>query len=356
MAKKAVFFGELLMRLETKGFKRFVQAREFDAYYTGAEANAAVALQSWGVDTYLVSAVPSHEMGDACINTFRAFGVNTDSVLRRGNRLGTFYLEQGAAQRASKVIYDRAHSSFAELQPGKIPWNTIFREKDWFHVSGTGPALTRDTADAVAEACEQAQACGVRVSMDLNFRSSLWQWDPDSSPTELAGRTIRSILSHVNLIIANWGQASDVLGIRMSTDSGVPTPDQHSDIARRIAAESENIEAVALTMRESVSASRCRWGAMLYIKDTDTSLFSPEANGLYTPYEIMPIVDRVGSGDSFAAGLIRGYLLEKDMQEMLDFAVAVSCLKHSIPGDFTIISETEAEELMKGDRSGRIRR
>jgi 2-dehydro-3-deoxygluconokinase len=347
-----VFFGELLMRLETRPNERFVQAREFVARYTGAEANAAVSLQLWGVDTHLVSAVPPTEIGDACVNTFRAFGVDTGAVLRTGPRLGAFYLELGTAQRPSRVIYDRGGSSFGALQPGDVPWDDVFAGKDWLHLSGTAPALTRGTADLTVEACERARANGLRVSIDLNFRRALWRWDPDSAPAELAGRTIRGILPFVNLLIGNSGQAADVLGIRLS--DGEPTVEEHPEIARRIAAESDAIESVALTLRESVSASHNRWGAMLYDVASDRATFAPTADGRYSPYEITPIVDRVGAGDSFAAGLIRGALLGHGPDETLAFAAAASCLKHTVPGDLNLVSVSEVESLTHGDASGRI--
>jgi 2-dehydro-3-deoxygluconokinase len=349
---QVVFFGELLMRLETRRFERLVQAREFAVGYTGAEANAAVSLQGWGVDTHLVSAVPPTQIGVACVNAFRAFGVNVAPVVRRGRRLGTFYLEAGSAQRPSRVIYDRADSAITELRPGDVPWDAIFAGKHWFHLSGTAPALARETADVVVEACERARANGLKVSIDLNFRSALWRWDAGSTPAELAGRTIRRILPFVNLLIANAGQAADVLGIRLG--EGEATPAEHPEIARRMAAESDAIEAVALTLRESESASHNRWGAMLYEVDADRSTFAPTVDGRYSPYEITPIIDRVGAGDSFAAGLIRGMLLGHRAGETLAFAVAASCLKHSIPGDLNLVSVSEVESLMRGDASGRI--
>jgi 2-dehydro-3-deoxygluconokinase len=353
---QTVFFGELLLRLDTRGFERFVQAREFTTSYTGAEANVAVAMAQWGLDTHLVSAVPANEIGDACVNAFRAYGVGTEGILRCGSRLGLFYLETGSAQRASKVVYDRAHSAFSELVPGCIPWDEWFAGKDWFHLSGTSPALTRNGADLAVEACERAQACGLKVSMDVNYRASLWRWDAPQSPGRLAGQTLRRILPHVNLLIANWGQAQDVFGMRVAEADGTePGPERQPEIARRLAAESDRIERVALTMRESLSASRNRFGAMLYDRASDTCRYAPEAaDGTYCPYDLDAIVDRVGSGDGFAAGLLRGLLLEQDLQTTLAFAVAVACLKHTVPKDFALVSVAEAEALMRGDGKGRI--
>ncbi len=358
---KAVFFGEVLMRLQARHFERFLQARSFSAGYTGAEANAAVSLENWGVDTYLVSAVPPNDIGDACINTFRSFGIDTKHVIRQGDRLGTYYLESGVDQRPSKVIYDRAHSAFSELRPGQIPWDEILRDKEWLHVSGTCLALTANTTEATLEACERAQANNVKVSFDPNFRSTLWRWDLNLSPHELATRSIRQILPHVNVLLANWGQAADVFGIRVDQPSGpggTPGLEQHALIARRIAAESKSIDAVALTLRESLSAHHNRFSAMVYDVGSDRVVQAPQAsdNAGQPAYTLSSIVDRVGSGDTFAAGLIRGMLLKLDLQETLDFATAAGCLKHTIPGDFGLVSIEEVEALMKGDGAGRIKR
>ncbi len=360
MRKKAVFLGELMLSLATKNNERFVQAREASIRYTGAEANTAVALQQFGVDTFLVSIVPAHEIGDACVNTFRAFGVDTSAVLRRGERLGLLYLETGAAQRSSKVIYDRAHSAFAGLQPGDIAWTEVLAGKDWFHVSGTAPALASNTAEAVIEGFAQARKMGLRTSIDLNFRHQLWRWDPARAPGTLAASTIRRLLPFVDVVFANEGQARDVLGHEAQRAApGVATHlelEAQADLARRIAAESPSIRHVAMTLRENVDASRNRWGALLYDAGQDRHVVAPIRDGRYAPYEIVPVVDRVGAGDSFAAGLIHGLLLERPLQETLAFAVAASCLKHSIPGDLTFASLAEVEQLMEGNAIGYINR
>ena len=354
--KTAVCFGELLLRLETKNHERLVQAREFLISYTAAEANVAVSLQHFGIPAWLVSAVPPNEIGDACINAFRAYGVNTVHVLRIGSRLGTYYLEPGAAQRPGKIIYDRAHSAITELRPGQVPWDAIFEGKDWFHVSGTSLALTRDVAEVCEEACERARANGVRVSFDINFRSTLWRWDPALSPTELAGKTVRGILPYVDLLITNAVQARDILGIASEDDPNGLCTGTYIDIARRIAGESEQIGSVALTRRESVSASHNRWGAALYDRAKDRIAFAPIVDDRYEPYEIAPMVDRIGAGDAFTAGLIRGILGENPLEDTVAFAVAASCLKHSIPRDFNLVSEREVEALVKGGASGHIHR
>jgi 2-dehydro-3-deoxygluconokinase len=354
---EAIFFGEVLLRLDTRGHERFLQARELRVSYTGAEANVAVALDGSGIRTHLVSAVPPGEIGDACLNAFRAHGVDTGEVLRTGSRLGLFYLETGAAQRASKVIYDRAHSAFAELEPGRVPWDEILPGKDWFHLSGTSMALTRNAAEASIEACERARAHGLRVSLDLNFRSSLWRWDPAKPPADLAGEVLRRVLPQVDVIITNVGQAADVLGIRADSSAAeLPAPELCARTARRIAAEFEAASLVAMTMREIVAAGHNRWGAMLHDARGGRDYFAPLEQGRYQPHEITAIVDRVGAGDSFAAELIRGMLLAVELQRTLELAVAASCLKHSIPGDFNLVSRAEIEALADGRSSGHIQR
>lgn len=359
-ASRAVFFGELLMSLVPPGMERLVAARELVVRYTGAEANAAVCLQNWGVDARLVSAVPPGDIGDACINAFRRFGVDTGTVLRRGSRLGVLYMEAGAAQRSTKVIYDRAHSAFSELGPGDVRWDEALAGADCFHVSGTAPALSANLAELVIEGCARARDAGLRVSMDLNFRSQLWRWDEGTPPRELAARVVKRILPCVDLVIANEGQARDVLGIEVEglppvrEDSGLAA---RCDLARRVAAECPAARAVAFTVRETLSSSHCRWGALLYDVEKDRAIIAPAGEGgEYAPYEITPIVDRVGAGDSFAAGLIRGLLRGEGFESTLDFAVAASCLKHSIPGDLNLVSESEVRALLDGGSLGMILR
>jgi 2-dehydro-3-deoxygluconokinase len=353
-----VFFGELLMSLAPRGFERLLTARELTVRYTGAEANAAVCLANWGFDCRLVSAVPPNEVGDACLNAFRQFGVGTDAVMRLGNRLGTLYLETGAAQRSSKVIYDRAHSAFSELKPGMVDWEGAFAGSDWFHVSGTAPALGAALAELVVEGCARARAAGLRVSMDLNFRSQLWRWEEGTPPCELAARVVRRILPHVDLVVANEGQARDVLGLDID---GLPAVGDdarlaaRAQLARRAAEACPAAHVVALTVRETISSSHCRWGAVMYDAETDRTVFAPTGPaGEYAPYEITPVVDRVGAGDSFTAGLIRGTLLGEDPRDALAFALAASCLKHSIPGDLDLVSQGEVRALLDGASMGMI--
>jgi len=339
--KKAVFFGELLMRLGTLRFERFVQAREFAVSYTGAEANAAVSLANYGMDAYVVSVVPDTEIGQACINYLREFGVNTDSVLRGGKRLGTFYLETGASQRPSKVIYDRAGSSITELRPGTIDWEKVFSGKHWFHWSGTAPALSDSMAATTQEACAAAKHAGLTVSCDLNYRRKLWA-------PEKACRIMTDLMQYVDVLIGNEEDSSIALGVAakgVDVAEGVIDAERYKAVAaelhRRFA-----FKYVATTLRASVSASENRWSCLL--SDGQQCYLSRE-------YQIW-IVDRVGGGDSFSGGLIYALLSGMSGQDAVEFAAAASCLKHSIHGDFNQVSREEVMALVGGMGSGRIQR
>lgn len=359
MNKKAVFFGELLMRLTTRNQERFVQSRQFDVAYTGAEANAAVSLANYGGEANVVSAVPAGELGDACINFLRQYGLDTRFVARRGSRLGILYVEPGASQRPSKVIYDRAGSAITELTPDDFDWPTIFSGKDWLHLSGTAPALSESMAATVIAACKAAHEAGARTSIDMNYRKKLWRWDPSLGPRELAEKTMREILPHIDLIIGNEEDAHDVLGIRAGdteVTKGELDIGRYPEVAKNISEQFPQASFVAITLRESLSASANRWGAMLYDCSQKKPHFAPLSGGKYAPYTITPIVDRVGGGDSFSGALIYQLLEEAMPQEALDFAVAASCLKHAIPGDFNLVSKSEVLTLAQGDASGRVQR
>lgn len=339
--KKAVFFGELLMRLGTKRFERFVQANEFEVGYTGAEANAAVSVANFGLGAYVVSAVPDTEIGQACINKIREFGVNTDHVLRRGPRLGTFYLETGASQRPSKVIYDRAGSSITELKPGDIPWDVVFEGKDWFHWSGTAPALSDSMAEVTAEACQSAKKHGLTVSCDLNYRAKLW------SP-EKARRVMTDLVKDVDVLIGNEEDTALVLGVEakgVDVQSGSLDSDRYAEVARLLHGQF-GFRYVATTLRKSISASENGWSCLL--SDGKDCWLSRS----YT----MRIVDRVGGGDSFSGGLIYALLSGQGGKEAVEFAAAASCLKHSIHGDLNHVSAAEVMALAAGSGSGRIER
>jgi 2-dehydro-3-deoxygluconokinase len=340
-SKEAVFFGELLMRLATKRYERFVQAREFEVGYTGAEANAAVSLAQFGLKAYVVSVVPDTEIGETCIDFIRQFGVNTDFVLRGGNRLGTFYLETGASQRASKVIYDRAGSSMTELGPGKVNWDEIFAGKHWFHWSGTAPALSDSMAATTREACQAAKEHRLLVSCDLNYRRKLW------SPEKARG-VMTDLMQYVDVLIGNEEDSAVVLGVE-AKGVDVATDSLDVDRYKEVACELHQrfgFKYVATTLRESISASENGWSCLL--SDGEQCYLSRK-------YRIW-IVDRVGGGDSFSGGLIYGLLMGMSCQETVEFAAAASCLKHSIHGDFNHVSKEEVLALIGGSGSGRIQR
>jgi len=341
MSKQAVFFGELLMRLATKRFERLVQAHEFEVAYTGAEANAAVSLANFGLEAYVVSVVPATEVGQACINFVRQFGVNTDFVRRAGQRLGTFYLETGASQRPSKVIYDRAGSAMTELKPGQINWTEVFAGKQWFHWSGTAPALSDSMAAATREACQAAKQLGLTVSCDLNYRRKLWS--PDK-----ARAVMTDLMQFVDVLIGNEEDSALVLGVEakgVDVAKGSLDAERYQEVAHELHHRFK-FRYVATTLRESLSASENGWSCLL--SDGHQSWLSRK-------YRIW-IVDRVGGGDSFSGGLIYGLLTGMSGQDTVEFAAAASCLKHSIHGDFNHVSKEEVQALMAGAGAGRIQR
>ena len=340
--KKIVAFGELLLRLTPRGFGRFIQADEFEARYTGAEANAAVSLVNFGMEAYAVSKVPDNEIGQACINYLSRFRVNTDYIVRGGERLGLFYLESGAAQRASKIIYDRTHSAIRESKPEDYDWEAICLGKDWFHFSGTAPALGENVRRVLEDGLKAAKRHGLTVSCDLNYRAKLW------SPQE-ANMVMTRLMQYVDVLIGNEEDAEKVFGLKAEGSDvarGRLVGESYKQVAEQLARRF-GFKLVATTLRESISASANAWAGLLY--DGVTHYLSRR-------YEVSPIVDRVGVGDSFTGGLIYGRLSGFDQQRCVDFAVAASCLKHSIVGDFNLVSVKEVEALMGGDASGRVQR
>lgn len=339
--KKAVFFGELMIRLSTRNYERFVQSRDFDVRYTGAEANSAVSLTNYGLESYVVSAVPNHEIGQACINYFRQYGVNTDYVKRSGDRLGILYVETGASQRPSKVIYDRSGSSFAELTADSFEWDEIFDGKHWFHFSGTAPALSNQLAGIVLAACAKAKQHGLKVSCDLNYRKNLWS--PEKACSVMTG-----LMEYVDVLIGNEEDAEKVFGIKahgIDVTSGVMDTERYKDVASQLK-EKFHFDYTAITLRESLSASDNGWSALLY--DGKEHYFSKRY--------LMHIVDRVGGGDSFSGALIYSLLNGYDARKTIEFASAASCLKHSLVGDFNLVTVDEVTRLMNGDASGRVQR
>ena len=339
--KKVITFGEIMMRLNPEGYRRFVQADRFEASYAGGEANVAVGLAQFGMDAAFVSKVPAHEIGQCAVNELRRFGVDTSLILRGGDRLGLYYVEKGASQRASKVIYDRAGSAIAKAAVSEFDWDAIFENAAWFHWTGITPALGGELPEICLEACKAAKAHGVTISCDLNFRKKLWT-------SAQANAVMSKLMPYVDVCIANEEDAKDVFGIAASgTDiaAGKLSREGYRSVTEQLCARF-GFKAVAITLRGSISASDNDWAAMLYTGGE--AYFSPT-------YHIR-IVDRVGGGDSFGAGLIYAMLNGKAPQDTVNFAVAASCLKHSIEHDFDLVSVSEVEALAAGNASGRVQR
>ncbi len=340
---KIVTFGEVMLRFNPEGYLRIVQADKFEVNLAGGEANVAVSLANYGVDAAYVTKVPTHEIGDFVVREMRRNGVDTKHILRGGKRLGTFYLEKGASQRPSKVIYDRAGSAIAEADPSEFDWKEIFADAKWFHITGITPALSDNMAKASIEASKAAKEMGLTVSCDLNYRSKLWS-------KEAAGKVMGELMQYVDVCIANEQDASDVFGINAAhtdIDGGKLDYDAYIEVARELTKRFD-FKKVAVTLRGSISASRNTWAGMLYDGKTDKAEFSRE-------YDIT-IVDRVGGGDSFGGGLIYSLYSGYDDKHAIEFAVAASCLKHTIEHDFNLVSVKEVETLAAGNGSGRVQR
>ncbi|MBO4420677.1 MAG: sugar kinase [Lachnospiraceae bacterium] len=339
--KRVITFGEIMLRLAPEGYYRFVQAEKYGATFGGGEANVAVSLANFGVDAVFVSKVPKHEIGQACVNSLRRFGVDTDEILRGGDRLGIYYLEKGASQRPSKVIYDRAGSSISQATKDEFDWDDILEGADWFHFTGITPALGDNVAEICLEAVKAARAKGITVSCDLNYRNKLWS-------KEKAGEVMGELCKYVDVCIANEQDADDVFGIKArNTDvtSGKVDHEGYKDVALQLK-ERFGFKKVAITLRGSISANDNDWAGMLY--DGSDFYFS-------RTYPVH-IVDRVGGGDSFGGGLIYACLNDYSGQDTINFAVAASCLKHSIEGDYNMVTVDEVKKLAGGDASGRVQR
>ncbi len=361
MGNTVVTFGEIMCRLASPDFLRLRQAREFEVTYAGAEASVAASICNFGGSARYVTALPKHALAEATMDTVRAVGIDTRFILRTDKgRLGLYFLETGANQRPSNVIYDRADSAIAITSADRYDWASIFEGACWLHLSGITPALSKNAAAATLVAAQKAKAAGCQVSIDLNFRGKLWKWDPPKTSRELAQETMRGILPFIDVVIANEEDCHDVLGIRAGdTDvhSGALDTARYPDVARQVVKQFPNIGKVAITLRESHSATHNNWGAMLYDAAKETPHFAPlDADGAYRPYEIRNIVDRVGGGDSFAGGLIFALTTPElgDPADAIRYAVAASCLKHSIKGDFNFSTRAEVEALMGGSASGRV--
>lgn len=341
MGKRIVTFGEIMLRLNPEGYRRLVQADRLESSYAGGEANVAVSLAQYGMDAAFVSKVPAHEVGQCAVNALRRFGVDTKHMIRGGERLGIYFVEKGASQRASKVIYDRAGSAIALSKAKEYDWDSIFEGADWFHWTGITPALGGELPKICLEACQAARKRGVKISCDLNYRKKLWS-------SEEAGRVMAQLMPYVDVCIANEEDAKDVFGIEAeNTDinAGKLDHEGYISVAKQIC-ERFGCEKVAITLRGSISANDNEWAAMLYADEK--AYFSPT-------YKIH-IVDRVGGGDSFGGGLIYSLLDGKNPQEAINFAVAASCLKHTIEQDFNLMSVQEVESLAGGNASGRVQR
>jgi 2-dehydro-3-deoxygluconokinase len=341
---RVVTFGEVMLRLKSPGFERLFQSPMLEATFGGAEANVAVSLASLGVDARFVSAVPANNIGDACIASLRGFGVDTSMIRRQGERLGVYFLESGANQRPSRVTYDRAGSAIATARPDDFDWATIFAGGDWFHISGVTPAISAAAAEVSVAAARAARVAGLTVSCDYNYRKNLWGYG------KKAPEVMRELVSLANVGIANEEDCQMALGIAADVDvsGGVLDRERYCRLAERVFEAFPNLERQVITLRESHSADRNGWSAVLHNR---REFLTSRA------YDITDIVDRVGAGDSFAAGFIYGMrAYGGDDQRALEFATAASCLKHSVLGDFNRVGVSEVEALMKGDASGRVQR
>lgn len=339
--KKIITMGEIMLRLSTPGNSRFVQSESFDACYGGGEANVAVSLSNYGHNAFFVTKLPKHEIGQSAVNALRHNGVNTEYIVRGGDRVGIYYLETGSSLRPSKVIYDRAHSSMAEATIEDFDFDTIMNDADWFHWTGITPAISDSAAAIVAEACKAAKRYGVTVSVDLNFRKKLWT-------PEKAQQVMRPLMQYVDVCIGNEEDAELCLGFKPDADinSGDTNAEGYKDVFRGMA-EEFGFKYVVSTLRESFSASHNGWKAMIY---NGTEFYESRR------YDITPIVDRVGGGDAFSGGIIHGLLTKPTQAEALEFAVAASALKHTINGDFNMVSTEEVEAVVNGNTNGRVQR
>jgi 2-dehydro-3-deoxygluconokinase len=340
---KVVSFGEIMLRLSPPGFERFLQTPAFVATFGGGEANVAVSLAQFGLESWYVTRLPRHAIGEAAVKALRAEGVRTEAIVRGGDRIGVYYAEAGASQRASTVIYDRAQSAISQMTPDQVDWATIFNGAAWFHVTGITPALGERGIACTRAAIDAAKAAGARVSIDLNFRKKLW--------TEAQAQAVmKGMTTGIDVVIANEEDLQSVLGVHVAgadVTGGRLDLDGYRDAARRVV-EQFKVKQVAITLRESLSASDNGWSAVLW--DEATGAFHHSQR-----YDVR-LVDRIGGGDSFAAGLIYGLVTRRSHEDALAFAVAASALKQTIPGDFNRVTVAEVDALAKGDASGRVQR
>ena len=335
-----------MLRLSTPGYLRFGQARSFDATFGGGEANVAVSLANYGLDARFITRLPDNDIAKACIKDLRSYGVDTSGIVFGGDRVGIYFLETGAVARPSKVVYDRANSSIATVRPGMIDWNKVFEGADWFHWTGITPAISQGAADVCLEAVRAANALGVTVSCDLNYRKNLWKYGKQ------AGEVMPALVEGCDIILGNEEDADKVFGIKpegfdVEGTGGKIDQQRFRSVGEQLMARFPQAKKVIITLRGSINANHNTWGGVLW--DGRTLYESPR-------YDITHIVDRVGGGDSFMGGLIYGLLSYGDDRKALDFAVAASCLKHTIFGDYNQVTVAEVEKLMAGDGSGRVSR
>jgi 2-dehydro-3-deoxygluconokinase len=342
---KVVTFGEIMLRLATPEFLRFSQATTLEATFGGGEANVAVSLANYGIDAHFATSLPRNDIGEAAIATLRKYNVKTDLIHRGGDRIGIYFLESGAVSRASKVVYDRANSSLATIRKGTIDWDKAFEGASWFHWTGITPSVSEGAAAVCLEACEVASAKGITVSTDLNYRAKLWKWG------RKAGEVMEGLVQRCDVILGNEEDADMVFGIKpegVDVTAGHVEGAAFESVGRQLMKRFPKAGKVIITLRGSVSASHNTWSGVLW---NGSQLFQAPT------YQITHIVDRVGGGDSFMGGLIYGLITyPDDDQRALNFAVAASCLKHTIKGDFNLVTVEEVEKLMKGDASGRVSR
>ena len=341
---RIVTFGEIMMRLSPPGFQRFGQARSFDVVYGGGEANVVVSLANYGLPVDYITRLPENDLGEACVQFLRQYGVGVSKIVRGGDRLGIYFLETGVAQRGSKVVYDRAHSAFATVEPGMVDWHMAFADADWFHWTGITPAVSAGAAAACREAVQIARDLGLTVSCDLNYRSKLWHWG------KAAGEVMPELVKFCDIAVGNEEDADKVFGIRapeVDVIAGSVHPEKYRQVCEDLANRFPNVKTIGITLRGSISASHNKWSGVLW--DQGDFFVGPT-------FDVAPIADRVGGGDAFVGGLIYGLCTSEDRQAALDFAVAASCLKHSVVGDFNLVTVAEIEKLMRGDASGRVSR
>ena len=343
--KKVVTFGEIMLRLSPPGFLRFTQARSFDVIYGGGEANVAASLAQFSMPVDYVTRLPKNDIGEACLQYLRQYGIGTSKIILGGDRLGIYFLENGAVQRGSKVIYDRANSSLAAIQKGMLDWQAVFADADWFHWTGITPAVSQGAAEVCLEAVQTAKQLGLTVSCDLNYRKNLWKWGKKAS------EVMPELVNFCDVVIGNEEDAEKVFGIKApeaDVTAGKVEASQYRFVCEQLAKRFPGLQTIAITLRGSLSASHNTWSGVLW-----------QAGDFFTAlrYDITHIVDRVGGGDAFMSGLIYGLrTYGDDYQKALHFAVAASCLKHSIVGDFNQVSVAEVESIMGGNVSGRVSR